>query len=101
MKLPGYNTKNKEKRKVLWSDSVYITVDKETAYYAATQHTDIFAIVEDTQILITLSCPTRQNPNAEETTLDTSETVTTHVMKQHTAPNMPAKGTPVALTEAT
>ena len=27
MKLPGYNTKNKEKKKLKWSDSVYITVD--------------------------------------------------------------------------
>ena len=67
IKLPRYNTKIKEKKKVTWSDSVYITVDAETAYYAATQDTNNFAIVEDTQIPITLSCPARPNPNAKET----------------------------------
>ena len=81
---PGSNTKNKEKKKVIWSDNVYITVDAETAYCAATQHADIFAIVEDTQILITLPFPAGPNPaettpNAEEATLDTAETVTNTV----------------------
>ena len=81
MKQPGSNTKNKEKKKVTWSDNVYITDDTETAYYAATQYADIFAIVEDSQIPISLSFPARPSPaettpNAEEAMLDTAETVT-------------------------
>ena len=55
IKQPGPNTKNKEKKKVTWGNNVCITVDAETAYYAPTQHADIFAIVEDTLIPITPS----------------------------------------------
>ena len=46
MKLPGYNTENEQKKKVTWSDSVYITIAIETPYYSATQHADILPLLK-------------------------------------------------------
>ena len=33
-------------RKVTWSNKVHITLDTEAAYYAATQHADVFTITD-------------------------------------------------------
>ena len=37
------------RKKVSWFDKVNITVDAETAYYPATQHAEIFAIMGDAE----------------------------------------------------
>ena len=103
MKQPGSDTKKKRK-KVTWSDHVYITVDTETAFYAATKPADIFAIVDDTQIPITLLVPFRPDAaeaettqNAAKATLDATEA--TPAVEQCTTPNMPAQTTSVVSTE--
>ena len=74
-------TLKKKKRKVTWSDNIYVTVDADTAYFAATQHDDIFATVDNAQIPKILSLPAwpdpvETTPTAAENILDTAEAET-------------------------